>query len=232
MTWTLGIETSTRRGSVALSRNGEICASRSLGTVPQQHARNLFVEIDAACRELGLQPGDLDRIAVSIGPGSFTGLRVGVVAAKTLAWSLNCELKAVDSFLVVAANSPPEVSAVTILGDAQRGDVFVGKYIRSATGVWVGESAIVLVPFAELQTSLSAETVVSGTGATRYEAEITDRCRLLPTECRDPQAEWICRLAERADIPVSDAWSLEPFYLRRSAAEEKWSAREELESAP
>ena len=71
---------------------------------------------------------------MSVGPGSFTGLRVGVVCAKTLAYATGARLAAVDTLEAIAANSPPDVETVHVITDAQRGDLFVGTYRRTADG--------------------------------------------------------------------------------------------------
>ncbi|HSG73038.1 MAG TPA: tRNA (adenosine(37)-N6)-threonylcarbamoyltransferase complex dimerization subunit type 1 TsaB [Planctomycetaceae bacterium] len=220
--WTLGIETSTREGGIALAFAGEIRESRSLGPVSQRHAQTLFVEIDRLTRQHGLKPSDLSCVAVSIGPGSFTGLRIGVVAAKTLAYALKCELKPIDTFLAVAERSPIEVTSVTVIGDAQRGGLFVGRYRRDEHANWHRESEIEIVDLAEFLAGLSETETVSGPGVTRYEQEIGKQCHLTEPNLRMPVAEAVCRLASREDIASTDFWSLEPFYLRKSAAEEKW----------
>lgn len=225
MSWTLGIETSTRSGSIALSSGGEVAVLRTLGTVSQRHAQTLFVEIDDAVKELGLTPQDLSRIAVSIGPGSFTGLRIGVVAAKTLAWSLQCELKPIDSFLAVAARLSGEIGSAWVIGDAQRGDLFTGRYAPGSHGVWKQTHPIEIQPSAKFLSHLAATDFVTGTAVDRYEPQLLSACRVASPDLREPRADAVCLLAERDDLPAVDPWSLEPFYLRKSTAEEKWEAR-------
>ncbi len=75
-------------------------------------------------------------MAVSVGPGSFTGLRVGVVCAKTLAYANGCQLAAVDTLEAIAANSPADVVSVHVIADAQRGDLFVADYCRKSIVEW------------------------------------------------------------------------------------------------
>lgn len=226
MSWTLGIETSIRSGSIALSRDGEVQSLRTLGTVSQRHAQKLFVEIDAAVKELDLRPCDLNRIAVSIGPGSFTGLRIGVVAAKTLAWSLGCELKAVDSYLAIAARLSPQIGSVWVFGDAQRGDLFTGRYTVSPDGVWRQARPVEIRASAEILSQLDADDYVTGTAVSRYEPQVLSICRVAPPDLREPRADGVCLLAEADDLLPVDPWALEPFYLRKSTAEEKWESRQ------
>jgi tRNA threonylcarbamoyladenosine biosynthesis protein TsaB len=220
--WTLGIETSTREGGIALAFGGDVRSVRSLGPVSQRHAQTLFVEIDRLTKQHGLQPADLSCVAVSLGPGSFTGLRVGVVAAKTLAYVLKCEVKPIDTFLAVAEQAPSELSSVIVIGDAQRGDLFVGRYRRDDRSNWQRDAEIEIVSASGFLAGLTGSETVSGPGVARFETELASRCRLIETDRRMPGADAVCRLAARSDIATADYWALEPFYLRKSAAEEKW----------
>ena len=132
---TLGVETSGLTGAVALRRDGQIIESVTLQHSGRRHAQTLVSEVDALLRRSNLTAKQLQVVAVSIGPGSFTGLRVGVVLAKTLGYALGCEVVAVDTFCAIAANSPSDVSEVVVLADAQRGELFAGRYTPSDVGV-------------------------------------------------------------------------------------------------
>lgn len=220
--WTLGLETSTRSGSVAISDGANLLRSRSLGGQAQKHATVLFPELDALLRDAGITPRQIGRIGVSIGPGSFTGLRIGVVAAKTLAWSLGCELKAIDSFLAVAQTAPAEVAELIVVGDAQRGDLFVGRYRRNESGNWFRQGEIEIVPAGQLISSLTGDETISGPGVSRYLSQLQDTARVLDQSFGTPEAGAICTSAEREDLPTHECWSLKPLYLRKSSAEEKW----------
>ena len=82
----LAIETSGRIGSVALGFGDRVAQVRTFSTT-HHHAVELLLTADALCREHGVSPGSLDELYVSGGPGSFTGLRVGITFARTLAWA-------------------------------------------------------------------------------------------------------------------------------------------------
>src|SRR5207302_9751075 len=90
----------------------------------------------------GKKPRDCQLVAVSVGPGSYTGLRVGVVCAKTLAYVVNCRLAAVDTLQSIACNSPVDVAVVEVICDAQRGDLFAGTYARDVHGEWVPRGGV------------------------------------------------------------------------------------------
>ena len=223
---TLGIETSGRAGAVALCRDGRCLAERLLEQAGRRHAQTLVAEIGRLFDEFDLRPADCNLVAVSIGPGSFTGLRVGVVCAKTFAYATGCSLTAVDTYQCIAENSPNDVHDVWVTGDAQRDELYVGRYRRDEDRSWVPTAEITIVagrPWCRARTS---SDVVSGPGIDRFESELASACRVLGPEYRDPRAAVVARLGERklGRSGPDDFWSLEPFYLRRSAAEEKWDA--------
>ena len=145
---TLGVETSGVTGAVALCRDGKTIESVALQQIGRRHAQTLISEVDVLLRRANLTAKQLEVVAVSIGPGSFTGLRVGVVFAKTLAYAVGCQLIAVDTFRAIAAASSQDEPEVFVVSDAQRGELFVGRYscektrTVSASTVRIGEISI------------------------------------------------------------------------------------------
>src|SRR5262245_22615939 len=129
---TLAIETSSPRGSLALVEGDQVLKERSL-EFEQRHGQALVPDIRSLLPAAGRSLHDLSLIAVSVGPGSFTGLRVGVVCAKALAYALECPVVGVDTLRAIACNCPVDVATVQVISDAQRGDVFVGRYARGLT---------------------------------------------------------------------------------------------------
>ena len=226
---TLGVETSGLAGAVALRRGGETVATVSIEQVGRRHAQTLVSEVDALLRRHGLTARQLEVIAVSIGPGSFTGLRVGVVFAKTLAYAVGCRLAAVDTFRAIAASSPKDVSEVFVVSDAQRGDLFVGRYVRDPagsrdeSGVWSRRGDISIEPADAWCRQRNEGSVVSGPAVESLRPSLPPSVRVLDPEFRLPRADLIAALGEQqaTSNDLADLWTLEPFYLRRSAAEEK-----------
>ena len=100
----LGIDTSGLEGSVALVRDGNCLAETSLNQLGRRHAQSLILEIGTLLEKHECTPRDVDVVAVSRGPGSFTGLRVGMVCAKTFAYATGCKFIAVDTFAAIAEN--------------------------------------------------------------------------------------------------------------------------------
>jgi len=121
----LNIETATKNCSVSLSENEEIIALKELNDGGYSHAENLHVFIDEVLKETQKTVQDLDAIAVSKGPGSFTGLRIGVSAAKGLSYTLEIPLLSVSTLASLAYAITVEKDAVIIpLLDARRMEVY------------------------------------------------------------------------------------------------------------
>jgi tRNA threonylcarbamoyladenosine biosynthesis protein TsaB len=223
----LGIETSGLTGSIALCQGAECLAEVRLEEAPRRHAQTLVSQIGVLLREAGHGVRDLGAVAVSIGPGSFTGLRVGVVCAKTLAYATGCQLAAVDTLHAIAANSPAEVHRVHVIADALRGDAYVATY-RLSDGFWTTEHAPTIAAAQPWLAERAPGDVISGPGLASYADFVPQACRQLPAEAWTPRAPVIARLGleqlERGDR--ADCATLVPFYLRRSAAEERKSKSE------
>ena len=241
------IETSGRAGSVALCNTaspavpesasaavagpGLVIASRSLDRTGRRHARTLVAELDQLFRDSGHTLTDCEAVAVSIGPGSFTGLRVGVACAKTLAWATGCRVLGVDTLQCVALqtmNRRPDVSDVWAIADAQRGDVAVRLYRRPAEAPFQPEAAgpLSLEPAEDWCSQRTANELVTGPGLAKFRDLLNSRCQLAEPELCEPLAASVLQLAAGPLLAgqTDDAWSLEPHYTRRSAAEEKADA--------
>ena len=125
----LALETSARVGSVALFEDDQLVAQETFAHGLQNAAR-LLPLIDELCKRHRLTPKDIGLVAVSIGPGSFTGLRIGVTLAKTLCYATGAKLVAVPSLEVIAANAPADARYIMPVLDARRGQVFAAVYQR------------------------------------------------------------------------------------------------------
>jgi tRNA threonylcarbamoyladenosine biosynthesis protein TsaB len=224
---TLAIETSGQHGSVALWRDGGLLEERDLSREGQRHARTLVPELRDLLAGHSLTPRDVQVTAVSIGPGSFTGLRVGVVCAKTWAYATGARLIAVDTLLAVAQQAGDEAQHLQVVSDAQRNELFAGRYERTSEGEWIRHGEIEIVPAQEWLDRLSPGDVLSGPALVNLGERLDRQHRVVPAEHWYPTARAIARQGERAATAghADDVWSLEPRYLRRSAAEEKAAAR-------
>ena len=218
----LALDTSGMAGSIALARDGVLLAERSLAQAGRRHARTLVAELASLFVECGSSPDQCEAIAISVGPGSFTGLRVGVVCAKTFAYATGCQLTPVDTFEAVATGVPAEVHEVAVIDLAQRGELFVGEYHRTADR-WERVGEITIEPAEAWAAARRPELHVVGPGLARLRGSLFPEAACLPVEYDTPQARHVATIGARQlrDGRTVDCWSLEPFYLRRSAAEEK-----------
>lgn len=232
---TLGVETSALT-ALALRRDGQTLMERQLDQSRQRHAQTLVFETQLMLREAGLSPQDIELVAVSHGPGSFTGLRVGVVFAKTLAFATGCQLAAVDTLQAVAQAAADDLADVLAVCDAQREQLFVGHYHRNSSG-WLERLAdIAIVDNAAFLESLKVHTsphqAVTGSGLHKLRSLLPDTCRICPEADWQPKASLIAALGERQAEAglLADAFALEPFYLRLSSAEEKRLAQQQQQT--
>src|SRR3954447_18414114 len=167
----LAIETSGRLGSLALVEDGRVVAEDEF---PHglQHAAEIVVRIDRLCRDRGWGPGDLHELYVSAGPGSFTGLRIGITLAQTFAFAAGAKLVAVPTVRVLAANAPPDATNVIIVLDAKRDQIFTARFEREgdqAGGEWVEREAAHLDDLASMLARSPRPVHLLGEGIPRHQ---------------------------------------------------------------
>lgn len=224
--YTVGLETSGQVGSVAMLRGDELIGERTIGDTGRRHARTLISELDELLKALAIAPRSVDHVAVSIGPGSFTGLRVGIVAAKTWGYVTRAKLTAVGTFDAVAAALPTNSRTAWIIDDALRGEVFVQSF-TSQDGRWQAADEPRIAAFDNWLAETSAGDVVSGPAASKWLDDIANaKLVMAPAELHRPSAAMIarCGLEKARAGEFTDPFALIPLYLRRSAAEEKLDA--------
>ena len=220
----LAVETSGMEASVALAVGDQFVAEQTLDTAGRRNARLLIPAVDELLKQAALAPPEIDVVAVSVGPGSFTGLRVGVVFAKTFAWINNTKLITVDTLQALAQRVAPVDCEVTVISDAQRGDVFVNSYqgteVMEPTG---------LVRIESLDTVLEglhthSQSLLTGPGVLHFADQLPDSIVTAAVEHQMPRAAALIPSARR--LIAKDQWvdpdTLEPVYLRRSYAEESY----------
>ena len=226
----LSIDTSTLTASMCLTHNRVLIASRTLEGPGRRHAQVLVPEAGQLLSEQGLTPKDLEAVAVSVGPGSFTGLRVGLVLAKTLAWLNQIPLLAVDTLqalaqqLIPGESIPASANSVLIISDAQRNEVFACEYQYNQTSkLWFACGQLRIAQPAEL----SGCSVIAGPAVSRHEAIFN--AFVQPPLCIElsPQAAAVAAVAEYLleTSQTADPAMLEPVYVRPSYAEEKRAAK-------
>ena len=134
----LAIDTSNQTLSVAICNDQQLIGQYT-GTTNKNHSLALMPAIDFIMKENQITPQGIERIVVAQGPGSYTGLRIGVTTAKTLAWTLGVELVGISSLASLAANSLDYQGLIVPLFDARRNNVYTGIY------QWQGSQLVTIV---------------------------------------------------------------------------------------
>jgi len=222
----LAIETTEKIGSVAAVCDGNLLENIELNS-RHRTAQSLAPSLQSLVKQVGWQPADVELVAVSIGPGSFTGLRIGVTTAKLFAYAVGAEVLGIDTLETIAAAAPDKVLSLCTAIDAGRGDVITGEFQRGEDGWFRPTGASQLVAVDVWTAGLAPGTIISGPALRKTAGRVPDHITMLDHKHWSPKAENAARLADR-DYDAGrrdDVWSLAPKYSRRSAAEEKWDKR-------
>jgi tRNA threonylcarbamoyladenosine biosynthesis protein TsaB len=229
----LGISTSTKQVGAAIGGHEGVLAS-SHSARGKRHAENLAPAIDFVRRQARIELDEISVIAVDIGPGLFTGLRVGIAAAKAMAHALRVPMIGISSLDLLAwplRHTSREIVAVV---DARRGEVFYARYRPTPGGVQRLGDPLVASPD-DLRADLEAtdsDYLIVGDGGLRYADELAGIVRVEIAEqyLAHPNAGSLVQLAHAKAIREDfvQPWQLEPLYLRPPDAEINWSTREGL----
>lgn len=228
----LAIDTSTLISSIAIAVPGRILAELTLDT-GKTHSEQLMPYIASILQQTNLTPATLQAVAVSIGPGSFTGLRIGLATAKALSYALKIPLLGIPTLTALAYNIYAPGATVVPLLDAQKRNVYYALYHWHEQQLATDSEAEV-VAIDDLLTQLAARpepVIVMGEAAIIYQKQITayPQLSLPPANNNLARAGSVALLAlERwRQNQVDDVETLEPLYIRRSAAEVLWEQRQE-----
>ena len=231
----LGIDTSTDSVSVAIGDGPRVIA-QSEAVSDRQHCEALVPMIEFVRQQAGVSFREIGAIAVDAGPGLFTGLRVGVAAAKAIAFSLDLPIIGICSLDVLAA-AVPFTDAVTVaVIDARRHEVFWSIYRTIETELTQVVSPCV-GPVSELVVAVQERgqrALFVGTGAVQYQNEIVEsfgtsihNCEFADPRFSRPTAATVVEMAHH--LAVDEQWQsshqLSPIYLRQPDAEINWATR-------
>lgn len=223
----LALDTSTLQAVVAFAGDPAFADLRAALPDPAlRHGRNLIPAIHDLLSDSGLRVRDLQAIGVGVGPGSYTGLRIGITAAKTFAYALSIPLLAIDSLEAIARSAPGAPASVCVVADAQRDDLYVADFRRLPSGALERIGPTRLLEFHAWREQLAPTTLVVGPGLARVPDGIRASLQLATPPVEYPAGLALLTLAHEALNAgrLADPPSLEPLYLRRSSAEEKWEA--------
>ena len=209
----LNIETATKNCSVALAKDGKTLAIREIATQNFSHAEKLHVFIEELFLETNLKLQDLSAIAASQGPGSYTGLRIGVSAAKGLCYALSIPLIAVDTLELLARKIEIQSGIIVPMIDARRMEVFCAffdsKYakIKETKAEIIDETSYQEIP----------ETLhLIGDGAMKFKDILTDAKFKYYPEIEFPSAAEMAPVSFQKfqNNQLEDVAYFEPFYLK------------------
>ena len=227
----LAMDTATMVSSVAVATEERVLAELTAET-RYTHSETLVPNIDEVLRFADVKREEISAVAVSLGPGSFTGLRIGLAAAKAIAYALSIPLVGVPTLEVLAAAFPSPGAVVAPLIDAQKGNAYFALY-RSAENGLVCEKEVVVASPQEIIDTIAEEkspVTLAGDFARKLVAkgaELPKNAALAPITHIMPRAALV---AARAMIRLKNGegkspMELEPIYVRRSEAEVLWEKR-------
>jgi tRNA threonylcarbamoyladenosine biosynthesis protein TsaB len=224
---TLALDTATRVCSVAVVRDQEILAAYDV-TMGLTHSESLLPQIDQLFARTGLAKTAIEKIAVSIGPGSFTGLRIGLAAAEAMAYAWHCPICGVNTLKALAYNIPVPGLALLTLLDAQKGNYYRGCY------TWQARKLVEVQPIA----IVSGQQILAEAAASKIPVLLLGECSKLtalplpakvtvaPAQVRLPKASSVALASQDpACVQGEDLFNLAPYYLRQSEAEVLWKKR-------
>lgn len=212
---TLAFDTSNKSMSLAILEDQTLLADLTIN-IKKNHSISLMPAIDFLMTSLDLKPSDLGRIAVAEGPGSYTGLRVAVATAKTLAYSLKIDLIGISSLYALAAGIKEPDTLVIPLIDARRQNVYAGFYVNQES---VGPDQHIALSDLLEQVKKQDKVIFTGEAAV-----FTD---LIKTEM--PEAQILPSLPSAYELglkaqtmPAVNVDAFVPEYLKKVEAEENW----------
>jgi tRNA threonylcarbamoyladenosine biosynthesis protein TsaB len=223
---TIALETSATPGAIALLDDAAIVYEKDLPE-KRRTTETFSPQLQDALQQAGWRPSDVGLFAVCAGPGSFTGLRIGITVAKTFAYVTGCSLVALNTLELLAYQAQLGARPVWALLDAQRQQLFVARYVVQQ-GDPVEENATQIVDAREFLAERRAGEWLTGSGLHGWHDALPAGVHTCPSDRWKPRAGALGQLAVmrcRAG-QVTDLWSLKPQYFRPSAAEERRPRRD------
>lgn len=227
----LALETATIVSGVAVATEERLLAEVTAAQLT--HSETLQPHIELALEMAGVSRSEVEAVAVSLGPGSFTGLRIGLAAAKAMAYAWNVPLLGVPTLAALAAQFPVPGARVVSLIDAQKGSAYMAAYEWGEDGLIERERAAIysLDEVLARCAAMPGRVLLTGDIAQKKLAKRDDlptNVQLAPPDMILPRAAAVARLGIK-QLKSGDAGSvmaMEPIYIRRSEAEVLWEKRQ------
>ena len=224
----LGIDTSNSPLAIALIEDDRVLIEET-SNLKINHSLTAMPAIEEMMKKAKVLPGDLTHIAVAEGPGSYTGVRIGLTIAKTLAWSLKIPLHLVSSLKVLAANGQGFEGLVCPLMDARRGTAFIGLYEGADLEPVFADQHSDVKEFLLKVKELDRSVLFTGVDVALHEALITEvlgnAAQFSGIQHRLPRASNLILLAQQS--MESDIHHAVPEYRRITEAEANYNKAQE-----
>ena len=226
----LGIDTSTSCGSVGLIDDDSVISEYLLNT-PVTHSERLLSSIEYVLKQAGCPIEEVDGWAISLGPGSFTGLRIGVSTVKGLAFATQKPVAGVPTLDALASNISPTPHFICPILDARKGEVYTAFYRYEERDVLKRISDYQAISPGNLVKKIVGKTIILGSGVKTYGNDLRNAlpslAAFVPDPLNLPYGSVIARLGLKRlrRNEVLDCSSFTPIYVRASEAEIKWKEK-------
>jgi tRNA threonylcarbamoyladenosine biosynthesis protein TsaB len=228
----LGIESAGSQIGCAIGGHEGVLASAHTGK-GRQHAESLAPQIDFVRRQAGIEFSELGVVAVDVGPGLYTGLRVGISSATTIAHALGIPMIGISSLDLLAFPARWTSRLIVTALDARRGELFTALFRKVPGGIQRIRDPQVNTPqelLAELMT-IEEPALLVGDGALRYQEIFSSirRVEMAEQGLANPSARSLVQLAHAQALREEfvPSWDIKPIYLRQPDAEINWKTRKE-----
>lgn len=226
----LAIDTSNNSLGVAVI-NGEQVIGEYITNLKKNHSVRVMPAIEKLLQDCEMKPADIEKIVVAKGPGSYTGVRIGVTIAKTLAWTLNIPLVGISSLLVLAAGAGRYFTGgVSPLFDARRGQIYTGlyQYQNGRLQTLVQDQIILTTDWVKQLQSFEGKVLFVGGDLPIHREVIKeslgDKAVFAEITEHNPRPSELALLGH--DLPGEDVHTFVPNYIRLAEAEAKWLERQ------
>lgn len=225
----LAVDTSAAVAGVAVMSDGVLLGEYFLNH-KKTHSVKLMPMVEMLMRDLEIKPADIDVYAASIGPGSFTGLRIGVTAVKAMAYAAGKPVAGVPSLDALAFNITADGALICPIMDARNNQVYTALYVKEKDAL-TNISGYMGVPVSELAgiiKSKNSKAVFVGDAAGIHRdflmSELGERCEFAPSNLLLQRASSVAQLAHIKAVngELQSCFEMVPFYLRKSQAEREY----------
>ena len=233
----LAVETSGRMGSVAMA-TGRCMHAETAFSGPMRHSSEVFPAICGLLNRFDRKPKDIEHFYISVGPGSFTGLRIAVSMAKIMHLASTVRIITVDTFDVIASNiddymgqEKNRIEKIAVVIDAKRSQFYIAVYQHTSNGIWkksLSDSLMTASQFLDRFAGKTKPVWLLGEGLVYYADKFkAEGIHFLDESCWTPRAEKVHMLGWKMACAgqYADPVTLQPKYLRRPEAQEKCKFR-------